>query len=176
MNMKRLLLILLILFGLTVTPALAGSDNGLTFWGMGDYNQMGVRVGYAWETFEIFAQSYWWLWETEDVPQVYGLGAIYDFPGEIDISKLPLFGALSDELSLASYIGIQGAIELRDDENERGYLGPIAGIVLNKFIFDEVDDEIITGTEFQYVRYTDKLEDAIRQDEFRVTFFVRIEF
>ncbi|HUS88043.1 MAG TPA: hypothetical protein VMW91_01525 [Desulfosporosinus sp.] len=154
----------------------AGPGNGLTTWLMGDYNQTGVRVGYAWETFEIFGQSYWRLWETENVPQVYGFGVIYDFPGEIDVSQIPIFGGLSEHISIASYIGFQGAIELRNNEDERGYLGPLVGVVLNKFIFDEVDDEIETGTEVQFVRYTDKLEEVISQDEVRFAFFVRFKF
>lgn len=174
--MVRRMLLFVMLAILMIAPSVKAGDTGWTAWLIGDYNQTGVRVGYAWETFEVFGSSYWWLWETEDVPQVYGLGFIYDFPGEIDISHIPILGNLSSEISIASYIGFQGAIELRDNEEERGYLGPIAGIVLQKFLFDEVDDEIETGTEVQFVRYTDKLEDAIRQDEVRASFFLRIKF
>jgi hypothetical protein len=161
---------------LLCVPAKAGDENGMTTWLMGDYNQTGVRVGYAWETFEIFGQSYWWLWEHEDPPQTYGLGVIYDFPGEIDISQIPVLNILEGQISLASYVGFQGAIELNGDHEERGYLGPLFGLVMNRFIFDEVDDEITTGSELQYVNYIDQWEDDIRGHELRAAFFVRIEF
>jgi hypothetical protein len=39
-----------------------------------------------------------------------------------------------------------------------------------------VDDQIETITEVQWVRYTDKLERAIGDDELRVTFGLRIRF
>ena len=175
--MVRRLFLCVVLFLLLLCPvAKADGDNGLTTWLMGDYNQTGVRVGYAWETFEVFLQSYWWLWEDVDPPQVYGLGVLYDFPGEIDIGALPILGGLKEHISLASYIGFQGAIELRDNADERGYYGPMVGVILNKFIFDEVDDQIQTGTEVRYVRYTDQLKEDLRTDEVQVSFFVRILF
>lgn len=173
--LKKVLLMIVVVLSL-VGFARAGPENGLTTWLMGDYNQTGVRVGYAWDTFELGLQSYWWLWEDVDPPQTYGLYGLYEFPGEIDINDIPVLSPLAPYISMASYVGFQACIEIDGNEDERGYYGPVAGIALTKFIFDEVDDQIITGTEIQWVRYTDQWEKAIgTEEEFRVTFFMRIK-
>jgi len=173
---KKLLLSIFLLLLLFSPVAKCADGDGLTTWLMGDYNQMGVRVGYTWDTFEIFGQSYWWLWEDVDPPQVYGLGGVYDFPGEIDVNSIPVLNIFQGELTLASYVGFQGGLELTGNHEERGYYGPMIGLVMNKFIFDKVDDQIMTGTEIQYVNYFDQLEDDIRGNEVRVTFFMRIAY
>lgn len=174
--MKKMLLFSMLL--LLLLGTMARADNGPTFWALGDYNVTGFRVGYQWAgKFEAGGLSYWRLWETEDVPQTYGGYLLYHLPGEFDISQIPILAPLAELLpSLASYIGIQGAIEINDDNSERGFVGPVAGAVLQKFIFDTVDDQIETVTEVQWVRYTDKLERQIGDDEFRVTFGLRIYF
>lgn len=173
--MRKLLLLFAMLCMLWTCTAKA--DEGLTFWMLGDYNVTGVRLGYVWDTIEVGGLSYWRLWETADVPQTYGLYGLYHFPGEFDIAQIPIIAPLAELLpSAAAYIGLQGAIEFNNDEDERGFFGPVAGTVLQKFIFDTVDDQIKTGIEAQWVHYTDQLEDDIGDDEFRVTFFMNIEF
>ena len=176
---RRLLFSVIVAVLLLCLPVRVSGDNSLAVWLMGDYNQTGVRVAHVWDdSFELGLQSYWWLWEDVDPPQTYGLYGLYHFPGEIDISKIPLLDIFQGQLNMASYLGFQGAIELQggDGNKERGYIGPLAGLVLDKFIFDEVDDLITTGTEVQYVNYVDQWEDDIKNDEVRVAFFLRIAF
>lgn len=183
--MKKVWLLLLFATVFMFAPQ-ANADEGLSFWMLGDYNVAGFRFGYIWDSnpdvnepsrFEIGGLSYWRPWETEDIPQTYGLYGLYHFPGEFDISQIPPLSPLAELLpSLSNYIGLQGAIEFYDDSDERGFFGPVVGTVLQKFIFDSVDDNITTGVEAQWVQYTDRLEEQIDDNEFRVSFFINIGF
>lgn len=156
-----------------------GIMDGWTAWYLGDNRQNGVRIGREiGDHVEFGLQGYFYTRAKEDPPDIFGGYVIYDFPGEIDLSKVPMFSAISNDIALASYLGYQLALELDDDDKvERGYHGPLIGLALTKFIFDEVDDQIITGTEFQYMNYTDTLEEAFGTDEeWRLLFFLRILF
>jgi hypothetical protein len=88
----------------------------------------------------------------------------------ISISELPVLGNLPIEA--ASYLGMQLLVDVYDDDDdgeERTYFGPVAGTVINKFIFDSVRDTISIVSEAQYLVYFDDNE-----EDFRVLLGLRI--
>ncbi len=173
---KRLLIAMVTLLCCVGLARAEVQEEGFTTWLLGDYNQMGVRGGYAWDNIELGIQSYWWLWEDENPDQAFGFYGLYDFPGPIDMNDIPVLSPLAPHISAAGYVGFQGTLEFQDEE-ERGYLGPIVGIALTKLIFDETDDLLITGTEVQWIRYVDNWKDArTENEELRFLFFLRIKF
>lgn len=173
MKWVRLLLPLVLL----LLPITALAKDGMSVWMTGDYNVLGVRAGANIGNAEIGGLSEWRPWEEEDVPQVFGIYAAYHLPQEIPLGELPLFSFVPPDVTAASYIGVKVGVEINDDDTDRGFYGPMLGVVFNKFILDEVDDQITTGIEYSFVNYTDDLERAVdRNDESRITFFLKIDF
>jgi hypothetical protein len=166
--MKKLIVLIVLLF-----TSMASAQ--FEFSVMGDYNQTGFRLGHRWGNLVLGGQSYWWRWEAEDPPQTYGLYGTLDLPEVIAVENLPIpiDPTLIDSVS---YIGFQGAIELRGDHEQRGYYGPLFGLAFDRLILDQPNDAFVSGTELQYVIYTDELEDQIRDNEVRVTYFLKIKF
>lgn len=147
-------------------------DDAVAAWFLGDYEVMGLRLGYAKRTVELGGEMTWGFGLAEENdPVAYGGYALYNFPEGLSIEQLPLFTWAQPFLKTATYVGLRGGIQstwLNDGEDdERWYFGPLVGVNINKFVFESVRDTIDITTEVQYNRFT-RSNDTSDQDEVRV--------
>jgi hypothetical protein len=162
--MTRWLLVLLLLF-----TGIAEAEDGFTSWYLSDHAVTGPRIGYQWSSVELGGQALW-SYDDDNDPTSFGAYGLYHLPESISISELPVLGNLPIEA--ASYLGMQLLVDVYDDDDdgeERTYFGPVAGTVINKFIFDSVRDTISIVSEAQYLVYFDDNE-----EDFRVLLGLRI--
>lgn len=138
--MKRIIIFLIVVLGL-VTPARAD----LSAWLLTDNEVVGARVGYVKGDIEVGALSYWW-YDSAEPPQVYGAYGIYHFPDVVDVNNPLSLSWLPARLRASPYMGMQ--IGVNTDREKRDFIGPVAGIAINKLLVFE----------YQYRTYSDALE------------------
>jgi hypothetical protein len=170
--MKRLMVLLASLVLLLFIGVVANADDGLAIWGVGDHKGVATRLGYQFDNLEVggFAGR---AANGEDVDGSYGGYGIYHIPGVIDSNDIPF---LPDGLfQTVSYLGLHGGIESEDTET--GFYGPLFGVVVNKFIFENTHDQIQIVTEAQYNFFDSDVEERLgKSEEFRIVAGLRIHF
>ena len=134
-------------------------------WGLGGpaaSEVLAARLGYVRDNIEVGGTAYWYE-KPEAPPQVYGCYGIYHFPDLIDVNTPIGLDFLPERLNASAYIGTQ--ITIGDDEH-RGFVGLVAGTVIQKVI-------VIEG---QWNSFSDSIEDAFGPDEMRVMVGMRWQF
>lgn len=150
--------------------------DAIAAWFLGDYEFMGLRLGYVDKTLEVGAETAWQFGvDNENDPVLFGGYGLYHLPESLNVENLPLFSTLGDHIQGVTYLGIHGGIQTiwNGETRDRWYFGPVAGAVINKFIFDSVNDELSVITEVQYNRFTHD-DAASNRDEIRVMLGLRI--
>jgi len=177
--MKRWMLILIVLLFPIVAMGQVdpnADDDAVTFWMLGDHNAFLSRSGYQNERIEVGAEVEWnYNIDEDNDPLRFGAYGIYHLPEALNVENLPVFSMLGESIQGVTYLGLHGGVETdwNGETDERYFVGPVAGAVINKFIFDSVADEISVITEVQYNRFLD--DNALgNRDEFRVLLGIRI--
>jgi hypothetical protein len=156
-------------------PNVPEDDDAVTAWFLGDHEVLGIRVGYLKRQVEIGGGIAWAMgYEDENDPVAFGAYALYHTPEALNLENLPVLKWAGDHLQGITYFGLHGGIQTTwAGEDERWYVGPIAGAAINKFIFDSVRDEITVVTEVQYNRFSDN-DVGAGKDEIRWLLGLRV--
>jgi hypothetical protein len=162
--MKKLVtLVMALLIGLAMAmPAQAD----VSVWGLGKSGLVGARVGYVFgpnDAIEVGGQSYWF---TDDAaPQVFGAYGMYLFRDLVSVPRILPLEFLPETMTASPYLGMQISIGCGDEES-RDFIGPVAGVLAWEFL----------AFEYQYVLYSDNLEDLLGANEHRLFLGFRFQF
>ena len=168
--MIRKLILPLVLAALFVLPVRAqdpNDDDAVAAWFLGDYEFMGLRLGYVDKTVELGGETAWQFGTAEENdPVMFGGYTMYHLPETLNVENLPLFSMLNEQIKGVTYLGVRGGVQTiwNGETKDRWYFGPVAGAVINKFVFDSVKDEVSIVTEVQYVRFFNDDANSNRDD------------
>lgn len=176
---RKTALLVLVSILLGVCPVMGqpdpNDDDAVSSWILGDHKRLGVRMGYVKNQIEVGGGVTWAFEDQDNDPVAFGGYGLYHLPEALNIENLPLFSLFGEHIKAVTYFGIHGGVQTtwEGDDDERWFVGPIAGMVINKFIFDSVRDEISVVTEVQYNRFSQDNDESDR-DELAVLFGLRI--
>ena len=135
--------------------------NKITLWGVGAEKVTGLKLGYqVIDSLELGGLTYWD--EDNDFTEALGLYGNYTLPGEFNSSQISW---LPDGIETINYLGIQGTVDVDGNDEDSGFIGPVFGVVLNKFIVPTSSEIFSTIAEVQYINYYGDLEDRVDDGE-----------